>query len=137
MKNTLKSWFIKMTIEEVQKRKGTQLCVSSPEGMANDLLAPYIEAGSLAGDAFEAENWIAEHFHEIGELYENIGKSAEQLVNPLANPEFFQVQIMRIGVEDVLARCEFWNRCYDIYSTQLTDEYGGIYRNIISDLEEE
>jgi hypothetical protein len=50
--------------------------------------------GSMTYSTYKAEEWIATHFHDLGDVVEQRAAEWDITPNPFANPEVFMVQVV-------------------------------------------
>ena len=76
--------------------------------------------GSYTCNAYEAKQWIKEHFDELGEVVEDIkfNLGAESIPNIFDNPEAFQVVCMLELSSTLIGQCqtvdENWNNTIEL-----------------------
>ena len=68
------------------------------DGYVSELVFTLFEAeninGSMTFSAYKAEQWIAEHFHDLAEVVEDMAAEWDITPNPFSNPEKFMVQVV-------------------------------------------
>lgn len=62
--------------------------------------------GSITYSTYKAEQWIKEHFTEIGEIYGDI--EGIESVNPFAESENFMVWIVIWVADNIIQNCELF-----------------------------
>lgn len=68
------------------------------DGYVSELAFTLFEAenidGSMTYDTYKAELWIAAHFHDLGDVVEDMSVAWDITPNPFNNPEAFMVQVV-------------------------------------------
>ena len=68
------------------------------DGYVSELAFTLFEAeninGSMTFSAYKAELWIAEHFHDLADVVEDMAADWDITPKPFSNPEKFMVQVV-------------------------------------------
>ena len=89
--NNLEKSVLSMMIDNLDDMEGREGYVSD---LAFDLFESENATGSITCNAWAAEEWIGEHFHDLGDVVSNIQDEWGETLNPFASPETFQVQVV-------------------------------------------
>jgi len=77
------------------------------------LLQQYNVDGSYTYSAYEAKQWVQEHFDELADIVNDMTEEGLAPCNVFDNPECFMVQIMLYVAGGLLGQCdtvnEVWN----------------------------
>ena len=107
---TIKEFVADVLMDKLDEYEGTS---SYGADLAYDLLQQYNVDGSYTYSTYEAKQWIASWFDELGEIVEEMTEEGLVPCNVFDNPEAFQVQIMLYVAGQLLGQCdtvnEFWN----------------------------
>lgn len=89
--------------------------------LAYILLQQYNVDGSYTYSTYEAKQWVASCFDELGDIVNDMTEEGIPPCNVFDNPEGFMVQIMLYVAGELLGQCdtvnEFWNE-----EQELTEE---------------
>lgn len=89
--------------------------------LAYDLLQQYNVDGSYTYSTYEAKQWVASCFDELGNIVNDMTEEGLAPCNVFDNPEAFQVQIMLYVAGGLLGQCNtvmaFWDE-----EQELTEE---------------
>lgn len=81
------------------------------EGYASDLAFSLFESenmtGSMTCNAWKAEEWIAEHFHDLGDVVEEMAAEWDITPNPFNSPETFHVQVVLFVSTGLVAQSDW------------------------------
>lgn len=81
------------------------------EGYISDLTFDLFESenatGSINCSAWCAEEWIAEHFHDLGDVVDEMAAEWDITPNPFASPETFQVQVVLFVASGLVAASDW------------------------------
>lgn len=89
--NDLEKSVLSMMLDRIDDMEGRDGYMSE---LAFDLFESENVTGSITCSAYKAEKWIAEHFHDLGDVVEEMSQEWDITPNPFANPEGFQVQVV-------------------------------------------
>lgn len=110
MEKTLKNFVIDVLKDKLDEYEGTYYYGSD---LVYDLLEEYNLNGSYTYNAYESNQWIQEHFDELGNIVKKMIEEGLPPCNVFENPETFQVQIMLFVAADLLSKCDtvsaFWD----------------------------
>lgn len=87
------------------------------EGYVSDLAFDLFEGenmnGTITYDREEAQEWIAELFHDMGDVIEEMAAEWDMTPNPFSNPEAFQVQVVIFLAGRLIDCSDFVARRYE------------------------
>lgn len=87
------------------------------DGYVSDLVFTLFEAenidGSMTYSTYKAEQWIAEHFHDLADVVENMAADWDITPNPFSNPEKFMVQVVLYLAEQLVYKSDYLLRGRD------------------------
>lgn len=66
--------------------------------------------GSMTYSTYKAEQWIAEHFHDLADVVEDMAAEWDITPNPFNNPEAFMVQVALYVASDLVYQSEYLER---------------------------
>ena len=69
--------------------------------------------GTLTYNTYEAEHWIAEHFHDLADVVEDMAADWDITPNPFSNPEKFMVQVVLYLAEQLVYTSDYLLRGRD------------------------
>lgn len=69
--------------------------------------------GSMTYSTYKAELWIAEHFHDLADVVEDIAADWDITPNPFSNPEKFMVQVVLYLAEQLVYTSDYLLRGRD------------------------
>ena len=69
--------------------------------------------GTLTYNTYEAEQWIAEHFHDLADVVEDMSADWDITPNPFANPEVFMLQVVIYIAEQLVYESAYLQRGRD------------------------
>ena len=69
--------------------------------------------GSMTYSTYKAEQWIAEHFHDLGDVVEDMAADWDITPNPFSNPEKFMVQVVLYMAEELVYESDYLRRGRD------------------------
>ena len=69
--------------------------------------------GTLTYNIYEAEQWIAEHFHDLADVVEDMAADWGITPNPFANPEVFMLQVVIYIAEQLVYKSAYLQRGRD------------------------
>lgn len=87
------------------------------DGYVSELVFTLFEAeninGSMTYSTYKAEQWIAEHFHDLGDVVEDMAADWDITPNPFSNPEKFMVQVAIYIAEELVYESDYLRRGRD------------------------
>ena len=87
------------------------------DGYVSDLAFTLFEAeninGSMTYNTYKAEQWIAEHFHDLADVVEDMAADWDITPNPFSNPEKFMVQVVLYLAEQLVYESAYLQRGRD------------------------
>ena len=87
------------------------------DGNVSDLAFTLFEGenidGSMTYSTYKAEKWIAEHFHDLADVVEDIVVDWGITPNPFSNPEKFMVQVVLFLAEELVYTSDYLRRGRD------------------------
>lgn len=87
------------------------------DGYVSDLAFTLFEAeninGSMTYSTYKAEQWIAEHFHDLADVVEDMAADWDITPNPFSNPEKFMVQVVLYLAEQLVYKSDYLLRGRD------------------------
>ena len=87
------------------------------DGYVSDLAFTLFEAeninGSMTYSTYKAEQWIAEHFHDLADVVEDMAADWDITPNPFSNPEKFMVQVVLYLAEQLVYESAYLRRGRD------------------------
>ena len=87
------------------------------DGYVSDLAFTLFEAeninGSMTYSTYKAEQWIAEHFHDLADVVEDMAADWDITPNPFSNPEKFMVQVVIYLAEQLVYESAYLRRGRD------------------------
>ena len=87
------------------------------DGYVSDLAFTLFEAeninGSMTYSTYKAEQWIAEHFHDLADMVEDMAADWDITPNPFSNPEKFMVQVVLYLAEQLVYKSDYLLRGRD------------------------
>jgi hypothetical protein len=89
--NNLEKSVLSMMIDNLDDMEGREGYISE---LAFDLFESENATGSITCNAWAAEEWIGEHFHDLGDVVDEMAAEWDITPNPFASPETFQVQVV-------------------------------------------
>jgi hypothetical protein len=108
--NNLEKSVLSMMIDNLDDMEGREGYVSD---LAFDLFESENATGSITCNAWAAEEWIGEHFHDLGDVVSNIQDEWGETLNPFASPETFQVQVVIFLAGHLIDCSDFVARRYE------------------------
>ena len=69
--------------------------------------------GSMTYSTYKAELWIAEHFHDLADVVEDMAADWDITPNPFSNPEKFMVQVVLYLAEQLVYTSDYLLRGRD------------------------
>lgn len=69
--------------------------------------------GSMTYNTYKAEQWIAEHFHDLGDVVADMSVAWDITPNPFNNPEAFMVQAVIYIAEQLVYESAYLQRGRD------------------------
>lgn len=69
--------------------------------------------GTLTYSTYKAEQWIAEHFHDLADVVEDMAADWDITPNPFSNPEKFMVQVVLYLAEQLVYTSDYLRRGRD------------------------
>ena len=69
--------------------------------------------GSMTYSTYKAEQWIAEHFHDLADVVEDMAADWDITPNPFSNPEVFMVQVVLYLAEQLVYTSDYLLRGRD------------------------
>ena len=69
--------------------------------------------GTLTYSTYKAEQWIAEHFHDLADVVEDMAADWDITPNPFSNPEKFMVQVVLYLAEQLVYTSDYLLRGRD------------------------
>ena len=69
--------------------------------------------GSMTYSTYKAEQWIAEHFHDLADVVEDMAAAWDITPNPFSNPEKFMVQVVLFLAESLAYESAYLRRGRD------------------------
>ena len=87
------------------------------DGYVSDMAFTLFEGenidGSMTYSTYKAEQWIAEHFHDLGDVVEDMAADWDITPNPFSNPEKFMVQVVLYLAEQLVYTSDYLLRGRD------------------------
>lgn len=87
------------------------------DGYVSDLAFALFEGenidGSMTYSTYKAEQWIAEHFHDLADVVEDMAADWDITPNPFSNPEKFMVQVVLYLAEQLVYKSDYLLRGRD------------------------
>lgn len=81
------------------------------EGYVSELAFDLFEGenidGTITYDREEAQEWITEHFHDLGDVVEEMTAEWDMTPNPFSNPEAFHVQVVLFVAAGLVAQSDW------------------------------
>lgn len=108
--NDLEKSVLEMMLDNLDDMEGRDGYVSD---LAFDLFESEKATGSINCSAWCAEEWIVEHFHDLGDVVSNIQDEWGETLNPFASPETFQVQVVIFLAGRLIDCSDFVARRYE------------------------
>ena len=107
---TIKEFVADVLMDKLDEYEGTS---SYGCDLAYDLLQQYNADGSYTYSTYEAKQWVASCFDELGDIVNDMTEEGLEPCNVFDNPEAFQVQIMLYVAGELLGQCDtvmaFWD----------------------------
>jgi hypothetical protein len=107
---TIKEFVADILMDKLDEYKGTSTYGCD---LAFCLLQQYDADGSYTYSTYEAKQWVASCFDELGDIVNDMTEEGLEPCNVFDNPEAFQVQIMLYVASQLLGQCDavtaFWN----------------------------
>lgn len=69
--------------------------------------------GSMTYSTYKAEQWIAEHFHDLADVVDDMAADWDITPNPFSNPEKFMVQVVLYLAEQLVYTSDYLLRGRD------------------------
>ena len=69
--------------------------------------------GSMTYSTYKAAQWIAEHFHDLADVVEDMAADWDITPNPFSNPEVFMVQVVLYLAEQLVYTSDYLLRGRD------------------------
>ena len=69
--------------------------------------------GSMTYSTYKAEQWIAEHFHDLADVVDDMAADWDITPNPFSNPEKFMVQVVLYLAEQLVYKSDYLLRGRD------------------------
>ena len=108
--NNLEKSVLSMMIDRINDMEGRDGYVSD---LAFDLFENENATGSIDCSAWCAEEWIAEHFHDLSDVVDEMAAEWDITPNPFASPETFQVQVVLFLAGRLIDLSDFVARRYE------------------------
>ena len=108
--NNLEKSVLSMMIVNLDDMEGREGYVSD---LAFDLFEGENMNGTITYDREEAQEWIAELFHDMGDVIEEMAAEWDMTPNPFSNPEAFQVQVVIFIASRLIDCSDFVARRYE------------------------
>ncbi len=102
--NDLEKDVLEMMIDNLDDMEGREGYVSD---LAFDLFESENIDGTITYDREEAQEWIAEHFHDLGGVVEEMAAEWDMTPNPFSNPEAFHVQVVLFVAAGLVAQSDW------------------------------
>ena len=87
------------------------------EGYVSELAFTLFESenidGSMTYSTYKAEQWVAEHFHDLADVVEGMAADWDITPNPFNNPEVFMVQVVLYLAEQLVYESDYLLRGRD------------------------
>lgn len=84
------------------------------DGYVSELAFTLFEAENIDGSmTYKAEQWIAEHFHDLADVVEDMAADWDITPNPFNNPEKFMVQVALYLAEQLVYTSDYLRRGRD------------------------
>ena len=87
------------------------------DGYVSELAFTLFEAenidGSMTYNTYKAEQWIVEHFHDLGDVVDDMSEAWDITPNPFANPEVFMLQAVIYIAEQLVYESAYLQRGRD------------------------
>ena len=87
------------------------------DGYVSDLAFTLFEGenidGSMTYSTYKAEQWIAEHFHDLADVVDDMAADWDITPNPFNNPEAFMVQVVIYIAEQLVYESAYLQRGRD------------------------
>lgn len=87
------------------------------DGYVSELAFTLFEAeninGSMTYSTYKAEQWIAEHLHDLADVVEDMAADWDITPNPFSNPEKFMVQVVLYLAEQLVYESAYLRRGRD------------------------
>ena len=87
------------------------------DGYVSDLAFTLFEGenidGTMTYSTHKAEQWIAEHFHDLADAVEDMAADWDITPNPFNNPEKFMVQVVLYLAEQLVYKSDYLLRGRD------------------------
>ena len=87
------------------------------DGYVSDLAFALFEGenidGTMTYSTYNAERWIAEHFHDLADVVEDIVVDWGITPNPFSNPEKFMLQVVLFLAESLVYKSDYLLRGRD------------------------
>jgi hypothetical protein len=87
------------------------------DGYVSDLAFTLFEGenidGSMTYSTYKAEQWIAEHFHDLADVVDDMAADWDITPNPFSNPEKFMVQVVLYLAEQLVYKSDYLLRGRD------------------------
>lgn len=87
------------------------------DGYVSDLAFTLFEGenidGSMTYSTYKAEQWIAEHFHDLADVVDDMAADWDITPNPFSNPEAFMVQVVIYIAEQLVYESAYLQRGRD------------------------
>lgn len=114
---TLKQFMVDAITDKLEEMEGMEIYGCD---LGYQLFKEANVNGSYTCNAYEAKQWIKEHFDELGEVVEDImfNLGAEPILNIFDNPEAFQVVCMLELSATLMEQCQTvaknWNNTMEL-----------------------
>lgn len=102
--NNLEKSVLSMMIDNLDDMEGREGYVSD---LTFDLFESENATGSITCNAWAAEEWIGEHFHDLGDVVDEMAAEWDITPNPFASPETFQVQVVLFVASGLVAASDW------------------------------
>ncbi len=108
--NNLEKDVLEMMIYNLDNMEGREGYVSD---LAFDLFESENMDSTITYDREKAKEWIAELFHDMGDVIEEMAAEWDMTPNPFSNPEAFQVQVVIFLASRLIDCSDFVARRYE------------------------
>lgn len=108
--NNLEKSVLSMMIDNLDDMEGREGYVSD---LAFDLFENENIDGTITYNRIKAQEWIGEHFNDLGDVVSNIQDEWGETLNPFGDPEGFQVQVVIFLASRLVDCSDFVARRYE------------------------
>lgn len=102
--NNLEKYVLDLMLDNLDDMEDREGYVSE---LAFDLFEGENIDGTITYDREEAQEWIAEHFHDLGDVVEEMSAEWDITPNPFSDPEAFQVQVVLFVSTGLVAQSDW------------------------------